>query len=193
MTVVANPRQYKVPDWFLNRQKDIKDGRFLQVSEKNDDLAAPEAAAAAAEARQIARRNARPSGFRGRASSDRPFSAAKTTSSYAPRARASRPAVTMVGLVPLVLFAPPAACSPVAPLFVLFPKPKIKTAHVERPRHQAARRPRAPQEDPQPPRSPPLLGPARQGPAHQDDGPPRQDRRRRQEEVSASFWFFFGG
>lgn len=30
MTVVANPRQFKVPDWFLNR-KDYKDDRFLQV------------------------------------------------------------------------------------------------------------------------------------------------------------------
>ena len=26
-----NPRQYKIPDWFLNRQKDIKDGKFSQV------------------------------------------------------------------------------------------------------------------------------------------------------------------
>jgi len=32
MTVVANPRQYKVPDWFLNRQKDIKDGKFSQLT-----------------------------------------------------------------------------------------------------------------------------------------------------------------
>jgi len=31
MTVVANPRQFKVPDWFLNRQKDYKDGRYSQV------------------------------------------------------------------------------------------------------------------------------------------------------------------
>ena len=31
MTVVANPRQFKVPDWFLNRKKDYKDGRFSQV------------------------------------------------------------------------------------------------------------------------------------------------------------------
>ena len=28
---MANPRQYKIPDWFLNRQKDIKDGKFSQV------------------------------------------------------------------------------------------------------------------------------------------------------------------
>jgi small subunit ribosomal protein S18e len=32
MTIVANPRQYKVPDWFLNRQRDIKDGRFSQIT-----------------------------------------------------------------------------------------------------------------------------------------------------------------
>lgn len=31
MTVVANPRQFKIPDWFLNRQKDYKDGRYSQV------------------------------------------------------------------------------------------------------------------------------------------------------------------
>ena len=27
---MQNPRQYKIPDWFLNRQKDPKDGRFSQ-------------------------------------------------------------------------------------------------------------------------------------------------------------------
>jgi small subunit ribosomal protein S18e len=32
MTIVANPRQYKIPDWFLNRQKDHKDGRFTQIT-----------------------------------------------------------------------------------------------------------------------------------------------------------------
>ncbi|PNX76267.1 40S ribosomal protein s18-like, partial [Trifolium pratense] len=31
MTVVANPRQFKIPDWFLNRKKDYKDGKFSQV------------------------------------------------------------------------------------------------------------------------------------------------------------------
>ncbi|BFZ05818.1 hypothetical protein BsWGS_08857 [Bradybaena similaris] len=31
VTVMTNPRQYKIPDWFLNRQKDIKDGRYTQV------------------------------------------------------------------------------------------------------------------------------------------------------------------
>lgn len=28
---MANPRQYKIPDWFLNRQKDIVDGKYSQV------------------------------------------------------------------------------------------------------------------------------------------------------------------
>ena len=32
MVIVANPRQFKIPDWFLNRQKDVKDGRFSQVT-----------------------------------------------------------------------------------------------------------------------------------------------------------------
>ena len=31
ITIMQNPRQYKIPDWFLNRQKDIKDGKFSQV------------------------------------------------------------------------------------------------------------------------------------------------------------------
>uniref|UniRef100_A0A1D1XXX3 40S ribosomal protein S18 n=2 Tax=Anthurium amnicola TaxID=1678845 RepID=A0A1D1XXX3_9ARAE len=31
MTVIANPRQFKIPDWFLNRKKDYKDGRYSQV------------------------------------------------------------------------------------------------------------------------------------------------------------------
>ncbi|KAF6039986.1 RpS18 [Bugula neritina] len=31
ITVMSNPRQYKIPDWFLNRQRDIKDGKTSQV------------------------------------------------------------------------------------------------------------------------------------------------------------------
>ncbi|KAK6940060.1 Ribosomal protein S13, partial [Dillenia turbinata] len=31
MVVVANPRQYKIPDWFLNRKKDYKDGKYSLV------------------------------------------------------------------------------------------------------------------------------------------------------------------
>uniref|UniRef100_A0A8C2SSI2 40S ribosomal protein S18 n=1 Tax=Coturnix japonica TaxID=93934 RepID=A0A8C2SSI2_COTJA len=29
---MQNPRQYKIPDWFLNRQKDVKDGKYSQVT-----------------------------------------------------------------------------------------------------------------------------------------------------------------
>lgn len=32
ITIMSNPRQYKIPDWFLNRQKDIIDGKYSQVS-----------------------------------------------------------------------------------------------------------------------------------------------------------------
>ena len=31
ITIVQHPRQFKIPDWFLNRQKDVKDGKFSQV------------------------------------------------------------------------------------------------------------------------------------------------------------------
>jgi small subunit ribosomal protein S18e len=31
VTIMQNPRQYKIPDWFLNRQKDIKDGAYTQL------------------------------------------------------------------------------------------------------------------------------------------------------------------
>jgi small subunit ribosomal protein S18e len=31
ITIMSNPRQYKIPDWFLNRQKDIQDGKYSQV------------------------------------------------------------------------------------------------------------------------------------------------------------------
>jgi len=37
VTIMNNPRQYKIPDWFLNRQKDIKDGKFSQVLSTNLD------------------------------------------------------------------------------------------------------------------------------------------------------------
>lgn len=32
ISIVSNPRQYKIPDWFLNRQKDNKDGKYSQVT-----------------------------------------------------------------------------------------------------------------------------------------------------------------
>uniref|UniRef100_A0A8D1KU25 Small ribosomal subunit protein uS13 n=1 Tax=Sus scrofa TaxID=9823 RepID=A0A8D1KU25_PIG len=31
MTIMQNPGQYKIPDWFLNRQKDVKNGKYSQV------------------------------------------------------------------------------------------------------------------------------------------------------------------
>jgi len=31
LDVLTNPHHYKIPNWFLNRQKDIKDGKFSQV------------------------------------------------------------------------------------------------------------------------------------------------------------------
>ncbi|CAF0919477.1 unnamed protein product [Didymodactylos carnosus] len=37
ITIISNPRQYKIPDWFLNRQKDVKDGKFSQVTSNNVD------------------------------------------------------------------------------------------------------------------------------------------------------------
>lgn len=38
MTVVANPRQFKIPDWFLNRKKDYKDGKYSQVVSNSLDM-----------------------------------------------------------------------------------------------------------------------------------------------------------
>lgn len=35
--IITNPRQFKIPDWFLNRQKDIKDGRYWQVTSNQLD------------------------------------------------------------------------------------------------------------------------------------------------------------
>lgn len=34
---MSNPRQYKIPDWFLNRQKDIVDGKYSQLTSSNLD------------------------------------------------------------------------------------------------------------------------------------------------------------
>jgi len=36
-TIIANPRQFNIPDWFLNRQKDHKDGKYFQVVSNNLD------------------------------------------------------------------------------------------------------------------------------------------------------------
>lgn len=35
VTIMQNPRQYKIPDWFLNRQKDIRDGKYSQLLSNN--------------------------------------------------------------------------------------------------------------------------------------------------------------
>jgi len=31
VTVLSHPRQFKIPNWFMNRRKDIRDGKFSQV------------------------------------------------------------------------------------------------------------------------------------------------------------------
>jgi len=38
VTIVQNPRQFKVPDWMLNRKKDVKDGKFAQVVSNTLDM-----------------------------------------------------------------------------------------------------------------------------------------------------------
>jgi small subunit ribosomal protein S18e len=37
MNIVSNPRAYKIPDWFLNRQKDVKDGKYSQLTSSSLD------------------------------------------------------------------------------------------------------------------------------------------------------------
>ena len=43
-TIIQNPRHYKIPNWFLNRQKDVVDGKYQQYtsfsldSKLRDDL-----------------------------------------------------------------------------------------------------------------------------------------------------------
>merc|ERR1711941_203205 len=31
VNIIQHPRQFKIPDWFLNRKKDIKDGKYTQA------------------------------------------------------------------------------------------------------------------------------------------------------------------
>uniref|UniRef100_A0A1D1ZDE1 40S ribosomal protein S18 n=1 Tax=Anthurium amnicola TaxID=1678845 RepID=A0A1D1ZDE1_9ARAE len=31
VTIIQNPTQFKIPNWFLNRQKDIVDGKYSQI------------------------------------------------------------------------------------------------------------------------------------------------------------------
>merc|ERR1712159_830092 len=32
VTIIQNPRQFKIPEWFLNRRKDYKDGKYTQTT-----------------------------------------------------------------------------------------------------------------------------------------------------------------
>merc|ERR1712228_127609 len=38
VTIIQNPRQFKVPDWMLNRKKDVKDGKFMQCVSNTLDM-----------------------------------------------------------------------------------------------------------------------------------------------------------
>merc|ERR1719231_797797 len=38
VTIIQNPRQFKVPDWMLNRKKDVKDGKFSQAASNILDM-----------------------------------------------------------------------------------------------------------------------------------------------------------
>jgi len=37
VTILNHPRQFKIPDWFLNRQRDNRDGKFSQLISNNLD------------------------------------------------------------------------------------------------------------------------------------------------------------
>mmetsp|Transcript_31540 Transcript_31540/g.74241 ORF Transcript_31540/g.74241 Transcript_31540/m.74241 type:complete len:146 (-) Transcript_31540:341-778(-) len=37
VAIIQNPRQFKIPLWFLNRQKDFKTGKYIQVFAQNVD------------------------------------------------------------------------------------------------------------------------------------------------------------
>lgn len=37
VNIMQNPKNYKIPDWFLNRQKDSKDGKYSQLLSNNLD------------------------------------------------------------------------------------------------------------------------------------------------------------
>uniref|UniRef100_A0A7S2EW73 40S ribosomal protein S18 n=1 Tax=Trieres chinensis TaxID=1514140 RepID=A0A7S2EW73_TRICV len=37
VAIIQNPRQFKIPLWFLNRQKDFKSGKYTQVFAQNFD------------------------------------------------------------------------------------------------------------------------------------------------------------
>ena len=38
IVITQNPRQFKIPDYFLNRKKDHKDGRYLQLTSNLVDM-----------------------------------------------------------------------------------------------------------------------------------------------------------
>ena len=35
IAVISNPLQYNIPQWFLNRQKDVETGKFKQIVSNN--------------------------------------------------------------------------------------------------------------------------------------------------------------
>ena len=35
IAVITNPLQYNIPEWFLNRQKDIETGKYKQIVSNN--------------------------------------------------------------------------------------------------------------------------------------------------------------
>lgn len=37
IAIVQNPKAFKVPNWFLNRQKDLKNGHYMQVTSNQVD------------------------------------------------------------------------------------------------------------------------------------------------------------
>ena len=37
VAIIQNPRQFKIPDWFLNRQRDWKTGKTTQISSQQID------------------------------------------------------------------------------------------------------------------------------------------------------------
>ena len=38
MTVLSHPKAYRIPDWFLNRRRDYKDGKTSQLFSQNVDV-----------------------------------------------------------------------------------------------------------------------------------------------------------
>ena len=38
VTIIQNPRQFKIPDWFLNRQNDYKTGKWMQLHANGVDM-----------------------------------------------------------------------------------------------------------------------------------------------------------